>query len=167
MNRSQQCYITGLYAWSYAATYVNRAIDIAVFLCLNSAPEFIVWAMLHNSTRAAVKKPVIISARTADIDITNRMRAFLNIYWDDEVMSDDLDVENLTGGVNIKDLVRLCPSLVWIAYVFERNNDLITMSNDELHGSVKYMLVSLTNNMIFTGDKLNTSDKISYGEIAF
>ena len=108
--------------------------------------------------------------------IINKIRALINAKWDIDIGNDNCSFDNseikeLFGGLNIREIVKIYPllstSIIWIAYLFETDKILHSLSDDELGKKIKFLLINFSDNILYRNSKMENPEEIIVGDIPF
>ena len=187
-------FFSALWFWTSILYYYTKILHLFLGFCLTHTPDSLIifnpYFMLCNIKEAARPsenpRPVIIGAQMKIDDkyenITNKLKSIINAKWDEDIGNDncpfdDSEYNELFGGLNLRELVDIYPSLstaiVWIAYLFETNKKLSAISDEELGKKIKYMLINFSEKSICRGTAEksepceNNPEKIIAGNISF
>ena len=161
-------FLSALMFWVYVMYYFNKVVGCILGFVLKHTPDSCI--IYHPTVVKAitkkepdVSKPDILDARMGAEIITNKLNMLIKTHWDTEI--------NDLGGVNVKDLVSKFPALstsvIWIAYLFDLDKKLQSMSNEDIGNTVRYMLINLSDKTIYRDSTLDTDEEILFGEIPF
>jgi hypothetical protein len=173
--------------WVYIQYYITKIFNKFISLFLTYIPDSLVIFNPFNhvpdkTIHGVINKPTILDVRIKTQygnheDITNKMRSVIESNWDTDVGNDncpfdDTDDNELFGGVNVQDIVKVYPILstavVWIAYLFESDKKLINMSDEDIGKKIKYMLINFIEKSISrSSDLIKNTDIIVIGDIPF
>ena len=97
----------------------------------------------------------ILKARTNEQIITNKIKLFMNLNWDDEFCDDD-------GGVRLKKMAHwLKTPVIWVAYLVDSH------ASPETNEKIRTMLIDFGKNAIFKDSKLKKTVEILFDEVNF
>jgi hypothetical protein len=123
----------------------------------------------HHDIPVKDPRPTIVEARNGDEDMTNKLKAIINMKWDSDINNDG--EKTIFGGLNISDMIDVFPKLstavIWISYLFEVDKKLSDMNDDELGKNIKYMLISFSDKAIYRTPNLEKKEKAMFGEVPF
>jgi hypothetical protein len=181
-------FISALWFWTYVMFYFTKCAHVILGLILEYTPDsiFIHKIKIKSVAAAAIApegmlpdisaksrpdpKPTIIEARHDGDEITNKIKAIINLIWDADINKDSND-QKIFGGLNASDVISIFPKLststIWISYLFEIDKKLSDMDDKELGQNIKHMLVSLSDKAIYRDSDLDQKEKVIFGEIPF
>ena len=169
-------FLSALWFWVYLTFIFNKFIGCVLGFVLTYTPDSCINPSLSSSLSFSLpssnsnilnKKedevPQIINAKLGTETITNKFKMLMKSQWDNEIS--DL------GGINVSDIVSKYPALsssvIWISYLFKVDKKLQTMSDEEIGKAVKYMLINITDKVIYRESSLEDEEEILFGEIPF
>lgn len=182
-------FLSAIWFWAYIIYYFTKIINLGIGFCLVHTPDSLIIFNPFNiksvnsqkKVETSINKPTILYARmetdkNRHETITNKLRAIINSKWDNDIGNDNTpfdDTENkeLFGGVNVKDIVSIYPTLstavVWITYLFETDKKLNSMRDEDLGKKIKHMLINFGDKSIRRTSGLQPKEDIVVGEIPF
>lgn len=191
MGVKAKLFITALYFWGFVIYRISLIFNGVLRMILTHFPDFLIINPCNyiptlesytpdNTEQLSerVVKPKILEARVLDMvftdkPFTNKLKAIIDIMWDDEIGEASLGSDKLTGGLRTKDIAKIYPAVskmyLVAKYVFEKNADKIP--DDELSAHVKFIFVDFAKNLIYRNDENpmtnNKSEKMTFGEVVF
>jgi hypothetical protein len=156
-------FLSALWFWIYITYYFNSMICYFLKIILMNTPDSCI-AFQSKLIKKKENTPEIIEATLGKEIITNKIKLLINLCWDKEISD--------VGGLNIKDLVSkyssLSTSVIWISYLFNLEKKMQDMTDEEIGKKVKYMLINITDKIIYRDDGSACDDEeIIFGEIPF
>lgn len=119
---------------------------------------WITWFLMQASFNIFKEKTFgqenikIINAHTEDEDVTNKLKTFLNIYWDDNVVDGE--------GFNVYNFLKMIDkSILFISWVSENNSNIID--------KIKTIMVDYNESKIFTDSNLDNYKPIIGDNVQF
>lgn len=165
-------FLSALWFWTYLLYYFTKFINIMLYIVVVYTPDSCVifrTKLVKNKKIPEIlnakikKKPCDNKQDDKTSDITNKLNILLNWKWDDDIGD--------IGGIKIKELISKYPSvsssIIWISYLFEIDKKLETMSDEEVGKSIKYMLINISDKVMYRDANLKTPEDILFGEIPF
>lgn len=178
-------FISAIWFWAYILYYITKLINGAIGIFLHLTPDScIIFSninVINSKDKNTINKPIILDARLKTDKnryeiITNKIRSIINNNWDVDIGNDnspfdETEKNNLFGGMNIRDIINVYPtlssSIVWISYIFETEKKINSMTDAELGKKIKHMLINFTDKTISRTTDMKTPEKIIVGEIIF
>ena len=148
-NRTK-IFMSALWFWVYITFYITKCFNCMLgFMLMNTPNSFLIYKPLNISPKpknAGEVKPTIVEARNDTENITNKIKAIVDMKWDSDINNEGDASQKIFGGLNIKDIISIYPnmstSVVWISYLFEIDKKLAEMNDEELGKNIKHLLVN-------------------------
>ena len=182
-------FLSSIWLWAYIMFYFTKCINTLLGLMLVYTPDSLIifnpylYLSGINNTNKSIdcNKPIVIDAYLKTNNgktecILNKIRALINAKWDidignDNCSFDDSAVKELFGGLNIREIIKIYPllstSIIWIAYLFETDKILHSLSDDELGKKIKFLLINFSDNILYRNSKMENPEEIIVGDIPF
>lgn len=168
-------FFSALWFWVYVMFYFMKCFNCVLGLVLTHTPNsLLIYKPLNIKSRSKNSReirPIIIEARNGNDDITNKIKAIVDMKWDSDINNEGGETQKIFGGLNIKDITDIYPSIstsvVWISYLFEIDKKLADMGDEELGKSIKQMLVDFGDKSLYRKSDLQDKEKAMFGEIPF
>ena len=182
-------FLSSIWLWAYIMFYFTKCINTLLGLMLVYTPDSLIifnpylYLSGMNNTNKSIdcNKPIVIDAYLKTNNgktecILNKIRALINAKWDIDIGNDNCSFDNseikeLFGGLNIREIVKIYPllstSIIWIAYLFETDKILHSLSDDELGKKIKFLLINFSDNILYRNSNLENPEKIIVGDIPF
>lgn len=182
-------FLSSIWLWAYIMFYFTKCINKLLGLILVYTPDSLIifnpylYLSGMNNTNKSIdcNKPIVIDAYLKTNNgktecILNKIRALINAKWDIDIGNDncsfnDSEIKELFGGLNIREIVKIYPllstSIIWIAYLFETDKILHSLSDDELGKKIKFLLINFSDNILYRNSKMENPEEIIVGDIPF
>jgi hypothetical protein len=181
-------FLSSIWIWAYIMFYFTKCINKLLGLILVYTPDsliifnpYLYLSGMNTNKSIDCNKPIVIDAYLKTNNgkterILNKIRALINAKWDidignDNCSFDDSEIKELFGGLNIREIVKIYPllstSIIWIAYLFETDKILHSLSDDELGKKIKFLLINFSDNILYRNSNLENPEKIIVGDIPF
>lgn len=130
----------------------------------SKAVMWLMWSLMQMSLNLIKTHPVfgnkkikIIKAITEDTDVTEHLKTFLRVYWDDDAVDE--------GGFNVFNFLKMIDKgLLYISYIKEENVDGI---REKIKTKMKDMLIDYNEDRIYTSPDLIAEGMLIGDEIEF
>ena len=181
-------FLSSIWIWAYIMFYFTKCINKLLGLILVYTPDsliifnpYLYLSGMNTNKSIDCNKPIVIDAYLKTNNgkterILNKIRALINAKWDidignDNCSFDDSEIKELFGGLNIREIVKIYPllstSIIWIAYLFETDKILHSLSDDELGKKIKFLLINFSDNILYRNSKMENPEEIIVGDIPF
>ena len=168
-------FLSAIWFWAYIIFYITKCFNCVLgFLLMHTPDSFLIYKPLNISSKpknVGEVKPKIIEARTDVENITNKIKAIVDMKWDSDINNEGDDSQKIFGGLNIKDVLSIYPSLstsvVWISYLFEIDKKLAEMNDEELGKNIKHLLVNFGDQSLYRTSDLHEKESAMCGEVPF
>lgn len=178
-------FLSSIWVWVYVMFYMTKIINKVLGFILVYTPDSLI---IHNPYRLKESndqiRPKIISAKIITENneiITNKIQTIVDRIWDHEIddlnknssnknNSDNTDYDTHKGGINVKDIVSIYPTLssaiIWIAYLFETEKKINKLSDEELGKKIKHLIINFGDRIIYRNE-IDKPETIIAGEVQF
>ena len=163
-------FLSALWFWAYIMFYCTKLFNRILGLILTHTPDtMLIYKPLKISTGGGEPRPKIIEARNGNSNITNKIKAIVDMKWDSDINNDG--TQKIFGGLNIKDITNIYPSMstgiIWISYLFEIEKKIADMNDEELGKNIKQILVDFGDKSLYRSSDLKKKEETIFGEIPF
>ena len=168
-------FLSALWFWGYIMYYITRWFTCILRVVLTHTPNaMLIYKPLNISSsakNAGEIRPKIIEARNGNDNITNKIKAIIDMKWDSDINNEGDITQKIFGGLNMKDITDIYPcvstSIIWISYLFEIDKKLAEMNDEELGKNIKQLLVDFGDQSLYRSSDLKEKEKAMCGEVPF